>query len=88
MRIERQHSQEMALRALKDYDPDASAENYKDAIAEWTDHFCDDLDDYERARKGQPPKAREYQPENTNLPDGSDLDVERPPLSDDDAPPF
>lgn len=81
MRIERQHSQEMALRALRDYDPDASVENYKDAIAEWTDHFCDDLDDYERARKGQPPKVEPHRPH-------PPTDEERPPLSDDDAPPF
>lgn len=51
-RIERQHSQEMALRAVAqlgglqpdDFDSNAGW------IKQWTDHFCKDLDAYERAR--------------------------------------
>lgn len=54
LRIERQHSQEMALRTIAIFGPDGTegTSGPTDQIKEWTDYFMEDLDAYEAARRG------------------------------------
>jgi hypothetical protein len=52
LRIERQHSQEMALRAITLAGGPTKLSEVRSDIQDWTDYFMDDLDAYERARRG------------------------------------
>lgn len=55
LRIERQHSQEMAIRVVTRPGVSAdltSMDQFKGSLQHWTDYFCEDLDAYEKARQG------------------------------------